>query len=410
MVTKIRSYNVHNLGTVYRFEVVRTLKKKSFWIMAIAFPLMMGAVFGVIFLSNQATNDVAEKMKDATFSLAITDESGVINQAELRAIQAQTPNNKADGIRLVKEGKVDAYFYYPKDLVTEKVGVYGKDAGIFDNGKYTEVAKAILQKFAAEGVEPNVAAVLAGASTFEATTYRDGKIYDGISEAMVPGIFLVLFYFLIAMFGNQMLTSTTEEKENRVIEMILTTMKARVLITGKILSLVTLALIQAVVFLLPVLIAYLLLHDKLSLPALDLSSLVFNPARIAAAVALFVGSFMLFTGLLVAIGAASPTAKEASGYLGIVMVLLFGPLYAFSLFLSSPESPFVQFLTLFPLTAPIPALTRNAVGNLPLTDTLIVIGLLTLSSVIVMRIAVRVFQTGAIEYNRNMLTALFKKK
>lgn len=401
---------MHNLKTVYWFEVIRTLKKKSFWIMAIAFPLMMGAVFGVIFLSNQATNDVAEKMKDATFSMAITDDSGVINKEELQAIRAQAIPRKEDGIKLVKEGMVDAYFYYPKDLVKEKIGVYGKDAGIFDNGKYTEVARAILQKFATEGVEPNVATVLGGWSTFEATTYRDGKIYDGINEAIVPGIFLVLFYFLIAMFGNQMLTSTTEEKENRVIEMVLTTVKARVLIMGKILSLVTLALIQAVVFLLPVLIAYFLLHDKLSLPALDLSSLVFNPARITAAVALFIGSFMLFTGLLVAIGAASPTAKEASGYLGVVMVLLFGPLYAFSLFLSSPESSFVQFLTFFPLTAPIPALTRNAVGNLPLTDTLIVIGLLTLSSIIVMRISVRVFQTGAIEYNRNMLTSLFKRK
>lgn len=401
---------MHNLKTVYWFEIVRTLKKKSFWIMAIAFPLMMGAVFGVVFLSNQATNDVAEKMKNAAFSIAITDESGVINNEELQTIKVQVIPKKEDGIKLVKEGKVDAYFYYPKDLIKEKVGVYGKDAGIFDNGKYTEVAKAILQKFAAEGVEPNVSTVLAGGFTFEAITYRDGKIYDGINEAIVPGIFLVLFYFLIAMFGNQMLTSTTEEKENRVIEMVLTTVKARVLIMGKILSLVTLALIQAFVFLLPVLIAYLLLHDKLSLPALDLSNLVFNPARITAAAALFVGSFMLFTGLLVAIGAASPTAKEASGYLGIVMVLLFGPLYAFSLFLSSPESPFVQFLTFFPLTAPIPALTRNAVGNLPLTDTLIVIGLLALSSILVMRIAVRVFQTGAIEYNRNMLTSLFKKK
>lgn len=81
--------------------------------------------------------------------------------------------------------------------------------------KYTEVAKAILQKFAASAYQM-VHSVSAGGFTFEAITYRDFcKIYDGINEAIVPGIFLVLFYFLIAMFGNQMLTSTTEEKQNR---------------------------------------------------------------------------------------------------------------------------------------------------------------------------------------------------
>lgn len=403
---------MHNLNTVYKFEIWRTLKKKSFWIMAIAFPLMMGAMFGIIFLSNQATADLSDKMKTATFSMAITDESGLIDQQALAAMKVKLPANRADGIELVRQGAVEAYFYYPRDLTTSKIEVYGKDTGLFNNSKYQEVAKGLLQQFAAQGVDPNTVAVLQGTTSFQSTTFRDGEVYDGFKEAIVPGIFLVLFYFLIAMFGNQMLTSTTEEKENRVIEMILTTVKARVLIVGKILSLVTLAFIQAVVFLVPVLIIYLLLHDKLSLPALDLSSLVFNPARIAAAAVIFVGSFLLFTGLLVTIGAASPTAKEASGYLGVVMVLLFGPLYAISLFVSSPESPFVQFMTYFPLTAPIPALTRNAVGNLTLADTLIVITILLVSSAVIMRVAVKIFQTGAIEYSRNTLPlpAFLKKK
>ncbi len=401
---------MHNLKTVYLFEVIRTLKKKSFWIMAIAFPVAMAAMFGVIFLSNQATSDIAEKMKDSTFNMAITDNSGVLSSEAIQALKAKQPTSKEAGIEMVKKGEVEAYFYYPKDLAKDKVEVYGQDAGLFDNSKYVEVSRALLQQFAVQGVTPNVASVLKGEATFQSTTYRDGVAYDGFKEAIVPGMFLILFYFLIAMFGNQMLTSTTEEKENRVIEMVLTTVKARVLILGKILSLVTLALIQALVFLLPVVIGYVLLHDKLNLPAIDLSTLAFDPARIGAGAAIFVGSFLLFTGLLVAIGAASPTAKEASGYLGIVMVLLFGPLYAFSLFLSSPDSPFVQFMTFFPLTSPIPALTRNAVGNLPLIDTLIVIGILLVSSAIVMRIAVSVFQTGAIEYNRNLFASLLKKK
>src|SRR5574344_291931 len=241
---------MHNLKTVYLFEVIRTLKKKSFWIMAIAFPVTMAAMFGVIFLSNQATSDIAEKMKDSTFNMAITDNSGVLSSEAIQALKAKQPTSKEAGIEMVKQGEVEAYFYYPKDLAKDKVEVYGQDAGLFDNSKYVEVSRALLQQFAVQGVTPNVASVLKGEATFQSTTYRDGVAYDGFKEAIVPGMFLILFYFLIAMFGNQMLTSTTEEKENRVIEMVLTTVKARVLILGKILSLVTLALIQALVFLL----------------------------------------------------------------------------------------------------------------------------------------------------------------
>ena len=38
---------MHNLSTVVRFELVRALKKKSFWILALSFPLMFAAIFGM---------------------------------------------------------------------------------------------------------------------------------------------------------------------------------------------------------------------------------------------------------------------------------------------------------------------------------------------------------------------------
>lgn len=401
---------MHNLGTVYNFEVKRTLKKKSFWIMALMFPMMMAAIFGIVVASNKATEDAANKMKEATFSMQVTDDSHLLNPAMLTGLKATAPNDKQAGIDAVRNGIIDAYFYYPADLKKDKVEIYAKDVGMFDNGKYESVAKALLSQSVAATVNPSAAAVLGGTVQTSSNTYRNGELYDSFKEAIAPGIFLVLFYFLIAMFGNQMLTSTTEEKENRVIEMILTTVKAKTLIVGKVLSLITLAFIQAVVFLTPVIVGYLLLHDKLSLPSIDLSAIPLNPVRILTAAAIFATSFLLFTGLLVTIGAASPTAKEASGYLGIVMLLIFGPLYAASLFVSAPDSPVVRFLTFFPFTAPIPALLRNAVGNISTVDTLIVIALLLIAAVVIMAIAVRVFKSGAIEYSRNMMPAFLQKK
>ena len=129
---------------------------------------------------------------------------------------------------------------------------------------------------------------------------------SGVNEMIAPGLFLVIFFMLITFFGNQMLTSSTEEKENRTVEMLLTMVKTDTLITGKILSLMVLALIQMLVIILPVAAGYLAFGSKLQLPNMDLSLLVFDPVRIGLALVIFLASFMMFTGMLVTLGAMMP--------------------------------------------------------------------------------------------------------
>ena len=395
---------MHNLSTVIRFEIVRALKKKSFWILAISFPLMFAAIFGIIFLSNKATDDAAEKLKNQSFSIAITDESKLVKPQLIAAAKATEikSSDKQLAINCVKNGQLDAYIYYPKNLDQQSVEVYGKDVGIFDNGRYSSLANSLLSASVQSGVDPAIQKIIQGKISSTSTVYRDGKVHDSIQEMILPGVFLILFYFLITFFGNQMLTSTTEEKENRVIEMILTTIEARTLIIGKIISLIVLAIVQGLLIVLPVLTGYLLFHDQLKLPSVDLSSLPIDPLRIGIGFLVFASSFMLFTGLLVAIGAAVPTAKEANSFFGIVMILLFGPLYAITMFISIPDSPLVKFLSLFPLTSPIPLMLRNAAGNLGVSEAIIGIAILIISATIIMAIAVRIFRFGALEYSRKL--------
>jgi len=402
---------VHNLGTVFSFEVIRSLKKKSFWITAMAFPIIIVVIFAIIFFSNQATNKAAENTKNQHFNVVVTDVSGIVSPQLLKAIGATTSTDKDQGIADVAQGKIDAYFYYPADIATQKVQVYAKDVGLFDNSRYQAVASMLLQQSVARKVDAQTKAILQNTVGYDAVTYKDGSVYNGFSQIIAPGIFLVLFYILIVMFGNQMLTSTTEEKENRVIEMILTTIKARTLIIGKILSLVVLALVQVCAILAPIIIIYLLFRHQLALPNINLTNIPLDPLRIGIGAALFACSFMLFTGLLVAIGAAVPTAKEAGGFFGVVMIFLFGPLYAVTLFISAPDSTLVKVLSFFPFTAPIPLMLRNAVGNLSMPGALLGIVILAVSATIVLAIAIRLFRYGALEYSKRLsLTTIFHKK
>ncbi len=402
---------MHNLSTVIRFEIVRTLKKKSFWIMALGFPLLFAMIFGIIFLSNKTTEEAAKDIEKQTFSIAVTDNSGIVKPNYLAALKADIITDKQSGIDRVKTGKLDAYFYYPADIVTQPVEVYGKDVGIFENSRYEAVAKSLLAMSVDASVSPAVKTVISGSTQTSFVAYKDGVIFDGIRQMILPGVFLVLFYFLMAFFGNQMLTSTTEEKENRVIEMILTTIEARTLIIGKIISMIALALVQAVLIVAPAVIGYLLLRENLSLPNLDLTTLPVDWIRIGIGFAVFSTSFLLFTGLLVAVGSALPTAKEAASYFGFFMMLLFGPLYAVTLFISSPDAPLVRFLSFFPLTAPIPLMLRNAAGNLSYGDAAIATAILFATATIVMLIAVRIFRYGALEYSRKLsLAEIFGRK
>ena len=126
---------MHNLSTVITFEVIRVLKKKSFWAMVFGFPIMIGAVFGIVFLSNKATQDAADKLKEQPFSIAITDDSRLLNSQITNTFHVKMVTKEA-GIAAVKNGTVDAYFYYPADVSSRRIEVYGKNVGLFENGRY----------------------------------------------------------------------------------------------------------------------------------------------------------------------------------------------------------------------------------------------------------------------------------
>jgi ABC-2 type transport system permease protein len=393
---------MHNLGTVVRFEIVRTLKKRSFWIAALAVPVIVAAVGAIIFFSNKTTDTESQNLANEHYSLAVTDDAHLISPLLLKAVGAKSITDKAAGIEAAKNGKLDAYFYYPANVTKQPVQIYGKEVGIFKDSRYEELASQLLIQSAAAKTDPSLRAILQNKVNFSATTYTDGAQDKGFLKLIAPGIFLVLFYFMIATFGNQILTSVTEEKENRVIEMILATIKPTTLLVGKLLSLVVLAFIQMAVVLIPIVVGYLVFKNQLSLPSLDLSSLPLDPLAIGLGASIFVVSFLMYTGILMTLGAAMPTAKEAGGFFGAVMALTFGPLYAAPLFISAPHSLIVQILSYFPLTAPIPLLLRNAVGNLELVPALISLALLIATTALTVKIGVRIFRFGALEYSRKL--------
>nr|BFE45357.1 ABC transporter permease [Pseudarthrobacter oxydans] len=399
----------HNLGTVVSFEFFRTISKKRFWAGTLAVPFIMAIVFGLLYASNTATDTAADAQKSAQFTISYTDASGLITPEQAAAFGATTASSPEEGQAAVRSGTVDAFFDFPANPSTDKVKVYGADQGLFENNKYSAVAQAILtQAVNARIGSPELSALASTDATIDVKTYRDGVESGGFMSAVPPLLHVVIFYGLIILLAGQMLSSTLEEKENRVTEMILTTLKPTILISGKVLALFAIGLLQVVVFASPVVIGYLFFREQINIPDFDLSALVFEPVPMIIGFLILLGGFALFTTTLVAIGAVMPTAKEAGNFMGVMIALIFVPFYAISLIFSNPQALIVQIFTYFPFSSPVTAMIRNGLGSLNGVEATIVIAILYTGAVAMFFLAVRLFQYGSISYTSkvNIRTAL----
>jgi ABC-2 type transport system permease protein len=393
----------HNLGTVLHFEFVRAINKRRFWVGILVVPLLIVVVFALVFVSGTSSDKSTKQQKNAHFSFQYTDASGLIDPVMVKKLGGYLSSNRNTGISAVKSGKVDAFFAYPTNPTMETVKVFGTDKGIFENGKYASVAQAILQSSVEEKIgSPILTLISQGSVKTTTVTYKNGKITGGINSLIPAMLFLVIFYLIILLLGNQMLTSTLDEKENRVTEMILTTINPTNLILGKIISLVLLGLIQIGIFALPFTVGYIFFRSHLHFPNINLSNLVFDPERMTVGALILLGGFALFIGTLVALGAAMPTAKDAGPIFGGLITLIFIPFYIIPLIISNSNAPIVQVFSYFPYSAPVTAMLRNAFGTLPLWQATIIIVELFILAALVLRLAVRLFRYGSIEYSRKL--------
>ena len=396
--------NRHNLSTVISFEFRRTVLKPKFWLISLSVPVLIAVVVGLIALSGQTTAERAQSQDSAPLAFTYTDASGLIDAAVAKAAGGTPVSDAAAARAAVVNGTSQCHIDYPKDPLSQPIEITGEYLGLFDSGRYSAVASAVFSSSVEKRIgDPVLAALAVNPPDVQLVTFADGLPTPGIAGVIAPGIFLVLFYMAVLMLGNQMLNVTLEEKENRVTEMILTTMDPTTLIVGKVLALVGIGVVQGLIVGIPAAIVFSLFSDSVGLPEASagvpmLGSIPIDFGAVAIGFSLFLLSFLMFTGLLVAIGAVMPSAKEAGNTFGMVVMSMFIPLYAASLLVSDPHGTVSQIFTFFPLTAPVSALLRNATGGLYWWEAAITLAILAVCGWLFLTLGVRLFRTGSISY------------
>ena len=380
--------------TVAKFEIMRQLKKPSFWIAILILPLFIGMIYFISFVVGSDSVDKNPTLDENT-TVAITDEAGIL-PANAPFVTTKT---REQGMEMVKNGEVDLYYFIPADFIESKnVDFYHISEGLelfnFDGN----ILKGILAENAATKVDPLDVISLTG--DFEITDNKlaaDGEDANALGKAVIPLAILVVFFMFVALFGNRFLMAVVEEKENRISEMILTSVSSKHLIVGKIIAMMVLGLIQIVTFVVPVLILVFLNRDN---PVVNmvLSSIEIEPVSIIMNLILFVASVFFYAGTCTFVGSLVSTARDASSFIGPAIVAMVFPLYFMQLFLLSEPNLIVYFLTYFPLSAPIALMLRSGFGTLGTMEFCIGLIEVVILAVVMVRLAVVTFQRNAINF------------
>jgi ABC-2 type transport system permease protein len=404
----------HKLKAVIRHEFLTIVKQPSFWISLIAVPLITGVVLLIGMLTDNSKDTVK---KDGNFSVVVIDKSNLIvpDIAKANGFTVASPEKEAELKAAVKAGDVDGLIVYPSDLKESGSYQLFADNSDRDNGAViSQLGKTVLQESVLLPLNSKSLADLArtgGAGKLE--TFVDGKEPRQFIEYVVPGAFLVLFYMVLVFSVGYALTSVSEEKENRSIEMVLSYVKPRTLILGKLLAIILVTLAQILIILAMagagLLIARAMGND-LSLP-FDLTTLTFVPFEVLIGISFLVVGFIFYVALMAMIGAIFPSSKEAGSFSTVFFILPAVPFWGFDAITTQANSVFTQILTYFPLTSPTTVLLRNAAGNLDIMSGLLSLAILALTTIATIALAARAFKLGTLEFSERVkFTTLFKRQ
>ena len=378
---------------VARFEIVRQLKKPAFWAATLLMPLLIGGIYFISFISSQHVEE--NPTLDENTKVAITDEAGVFSEGAPFVIK----EGKERGREMVKNGEVDLYYYIPQDfLESKKAEFYHISEGleIFNNDG--NILKGLLLQDASARVNGlDALALTGGYEIVDNKMTKDGDDSNALGKAVIPFFIGIVFFMFIALCGNRFLMTVVEEKENRISELILTSVSTKHLIVGKIIAMLALGVVQILALVIPVLVIVFINRDNQFINMI-VSSIEIDPLMITLSIILFVASAVFYAGACTFVGSLVSTARDASSFIGPAIIMMVFPLYFMQMFMMEPNL-FVQIMTYFPFSAPVALMLRSGFGTITTAEFVIGILVVVVSSVVVIRLAVESFQKNAINFS-----------
>ena len=436
--------NLRTIGVIINREYSTRVKKKTFLLTTFLGPVLLalcGVAMGVMMVN----------VKEKTKTVGVVDESGIVmsylknseqisfqdmSSEPLDTVKARLADLGLDGVlsisKIDEQKNLQASFTSVKPVgmgVTATMSRYIDDA----------LEDYRIRSYEIDGLEEIVNSVKADVPI--RTFVLDEKGGEKVSESgvnsilsMVLGIFIFLF---ITMFGSMVMTAVVEEKTSKVVEVLISSVKATELMFGKIIGVALVALTQ---FFLWIVLSIVLLSAGMGIIAPKMMDTVDAQSIVAGLpegtnqfdamtavlsqsdselgdvvgtlaglnigqlvlyfIVFFVLGYLLYASLFAAIGSAAVDNENDTSQLQMpvtipLMIAYFIALYAYN----APDSAVALWGSMIPFTSPIVMLARIPFG-VPGWQILLSIGLLVVTTIACAYLSAKIYKVGVLMYGK----------
>jgi ABC-2 type transport system permease protein len=305
--------------------------------------------------------------------------------------------------RAIADEQLFAYFILPADPLADGAGEYVSN-NLTDGDLrswFERHATSVVRARRIEGMpgvtQADADLLLASFPFKEQRVSSTGETETVDTKEKAAGFAPVAFVYLlwIAVFtaAQMLLTNTVEEKSNRLIEVLLSSVSPLQLMAGKVLGIAATGLTIVVTWVGTALVGAQLVPDSGKLGQLDLAGIIGDPLYLTSFVGYFLAGYLLYAAILVALGSVCNSLKEAQNLMQPVFILLIVPLFAMIFVVQDPNGTVARILTYVPLYTPFLMMNR-AGGPPPAWEYFASSALILVSLVIAFWAAAKVFRVG----------------
>lgn len=432
---------MNNIFLITKREFLTQVKKKSFVVLTLLAPVMLiafGAVIGLMFKANESHNIIEVVDNSGLFKsdLKSTDkiEYKIIPSSEEQStVNTLKGNESIDGILVlpqIQNGNFDEFQKNTRLVVNTKIGFDTKQRIISDLSNVIKKEKIKQLGIAETQIDDLDKGFTLKTINVSENNKEDSDLALGVKSVLSMLLMYVTFMFII-IYGVRVMRSVLEEKNNRVVEIIISSVKPFELMMGKILGVTLVALTQFLVWITMSVVGALVLNtgfstmqknipggDEAMMSKLDIAQIATQvshsllelnfPLIIFVFIIFFLLGYIFYSSIYAAIGSAVDNETETQQFtLFAVLPLMLGMYGSFS-FINNPDGPLGFWLSIIPFTSPVAMIARIPYG-VPAWQIALSIVLLLGTTLFMIFLAGKIYRVGILMYgNKATLKEIWK--
>ena len=413
-----------NIILIAKREFFTQVKKKSFIILTLLTPLLIivfGGVVSLMFQANETQMQISVIDKSGLFKDKLKSDQNIryifsSEEIEKSLIKALETTEEMNGVMIIPKKEIYELENSIEILTNKNLS---NEARRNIAGNISEIIKA--EKINALGISTaQIEDLNKGVNLHVVNILEKEKKQDSFLVGVKSGLSMFLMYCVftfIMMYGIRVMRSVLEEKNNRVVEILISSVKPFELMMGKILGVTGVALVQFGVWVVMIFASVMTLGSSnvgMVSGVVEVQMVLSALSQINYGLILFVFviyfllGYLFYSAMYAAIGSAVDNETETQQFTLFAILPMMLGFYGSITIMNNPDGPMSFWLSMIPFTSPIAMLARIPF-DVPVWELVLSIGILLVSTLGMVFIASKIYRVGILMYgNKVTLKELWK--